>query len=116
MGGDVVAGTNFVDALKVFEHDEDTEAIIIVGEVGGTAEEEAADWIREYRRRVKDPKYVSKDWIGGREELLTLLGRLLLALVDSMLCLGGSWATLVRGLALVKALRSLRRRLLKVWV
>lgn len=56
MGGDVVAGTDFVDALKVFEHDDDTEAIIIVGEVGGTAEEEAAAWIKDYKRRVKNPK------------------------------------------------------------
>jgi succinyl-CoA synthetase alpha subunit len=56
MGGDVVAGTDFVDALKVFEHDDDTQGIIIVGEVGGTAEEEAAEWIQNYRRRVSNPK------------------------------------------------------------
>jgi succinyl-CoA synthetase alpha subunit len=56
MGGDVIAGTNFVDALNVFEHDDDTKAIIIVGELGGTSEEEAADWIADYRKRVKDPK------------------------------------------------------------
>jgi succinyl-CoA synthetase alpha subunit len=42
----------------VFEHDEDTEGIILVGEVGGTAEEEAAEWIRHYKQRVKDPKSV----------------------------------------------------------
>jgi succinyl-CoA synthetase alpha subunit len=56
MGGDVISGTNFVDALKVFEHDDDTEAIILVGEVGGTAEEEAAEWIKEYKRRSPNPK------------------------------------------------------------
>jgi succinyl-CoA synthetase alpha subunit len=59
MGGDVIAGTNFVDALKVFEHDEDTEGIVLVGELGGTSEEEAADWIRDYRKRVKDPKPIA---------------------------------------------------------
>ncbi|EDU41918.1 SucD Succinyl-CoA synthetase alpha subunit [Pyrenophora tritici-repentis] len=64
VGGDVIAGTNFVDALKVFEHDKDTEAIIVVGELGGTIEEEAADWIINYRRRVKDPKPIAAV-IGG---------------------------------------------------
>ncbi|USP76048.1 uncharacterized protein yc1106_03322 [Curvularia clavata] len=64
VGGDVIAGTNFVDALKVFEHDEDTEAIIIVGELGGTTEEEAADWIRDYRKRAQNPKPIAAV-IGG---------------------------------------------------
>jgi succinyl-CoA synthetase alpha subunit len=64
VGGDVVAGTNFVDALKVFEHDENTEAIILVGELGGTSEEEAADWIRDYKKRVKNPKPIAAA-IGG---------------------------------------------------
>jgi len=59
MGGDVVAGTNFVDALKVFERDHDTHGIIIVGEVGGTSEEEAADWIKDYKRRTKNPKPIA---------------------------------------------------------
>jgi succinyl-CoA synthetase alpha subunit len=66
VGGDVIAGTNFVDALKVFEHDEDTEAIIIVGELGGTTEEEAADWIKDYRKRVNNPKPIAAV-IGGFE-------------------------------------------------
>lgn len=61
MGGDVVAGTNFVDALNVFEHDKDTEGMILVGEVGGTAEEEAAEWIRQYKQRVKYSKLVDAD-------------------------------------------------------
>jgi succinyl-CoA synthetase alpha subunit len=64
VGGDVIAGTSFVDALKVFEEDDDTEAMIIVGELGGTTEEEAADWITDYRKRVRDPKPIAAV-IGG---------------------------------------------------
>lgn len=56
MGGDVIAGTNFVDALEVFEHHEATKGIIIVGEIGGRAEEEVAEWIKNYRRRTPIPK------------------------------------------------------------
>ncbi|PKX94286.1 putative succinyl-CoA synthetase subunit alpha [Aspergillus novofumigatus IBT 16806] len=56
MGGDVLAGTNFVDALKVFEEDPDTEGIILVGEIGGTAEIDAAEWIRDYNKRAANPK------------------------------------------------------------
>ncbi|KAF8212575.1 alpha subunit of succinate-CoA ligase [Mycena galopus ATCC 62051] len=59
MGGDIVAGTDFVDALTVFEHDADTHGIIIVGEVGGQAEEEAAEWIRDYRKRTSRPKPIA---------------------------------------------------------
>ena len=58
MGGDVLAGTNFVDALKIFEHDDDTEGIIIIGEIGGSAELEAAEWIKEYQKRSSNPKFV----------------------------------------------------------
>lgn len=44
-GGDPIIGTNFVEALKLFEEDEQTEKIVLVGEIGGTAEEEAARYI-----------------------------------------------------------------------
>ncbi len=46
MGGDRVVGISFVDALKDFEHDDETEAAVLVGEIGGTAEEEAAEFIK----------------------------------------------------------------------
>ena len=64
MGGDVLAGTNFVEAFQVFEHDERTEGIIMVGEVGGTAEQDAAEWVKEYRRRTSNPKPIMA-LIGG---------------------------------------------------
>jgi succinyl-CoA synthetase (ADP-forming) alpha subunit (EC 6.2.1.5) len=51
MGGDRVIGTNFVDALELFNSDPETEAIVMVGEIGGIQEELAAEYIKEHVRK-----------------------------------------------------------------
>lgn len=47
IGGDPIPGSSFIDVLRLFEADPQTEAIVMIGEIGGTAEEEAAAWIKD---------------------------------------------------------------------
>jgi len=51
IGGDPIIGTNFVDALELFERDPQTEAIVMIGEIGGNAEETAAEFIKAHVRK-----------------------------------------------------------------
>ncbi|KAI1752558.1 succinyl-CoA synthetase-like protein [Xylaria castorea] len=64
VGGDILPGTTLKDGLQILAQDEDTEAIALVGEIGGEAEIDAADWIKEYRAKTEKPKPIAAI-IGG---------------------------------------------------
>ncbi|MBP7866076.1 MAG: succinate--CoA ligase subunit alpha [Acidobacteria bacterium] len=51
IGGDPIIGTSFTDALKLFNDDPRTEAVVMIGEIGGTAEEEAAAWVQAHGKK-----------------------------------------------------------------
>ncbi len=51
IGGDPVIGTRFIDAIQLFAEDDGTDAVVMIGEIGGTAEEEAAAWIKKHFKK-----------------------------------------------------------------
>ena len=57
IGGDPVNGTGFVDVLPLFEKDPETQAVLMIGEIGGDAEEKAAEYIKKNVKKTCDQLY-----------------------------------------------------------
>ena len=59
IGGDPINGSNFIDILSLFRDDPDTHAVVLIGEIGGDAEERAADWIAQNMRGVPMASFIA---------------------------------------------------------
>jgi len=59
IGGDPIIGTTFIDMLKLFATDDDTEGVVMIGEIGGTAEDEAAQWVVENTFSIRIVSFIA---------------------------------------------------------
>ena len=111
IGGDPVNGTNFIDVMTAFAADDETEGVILIGEIGGTAEEDAARWIRDNYdkpvvgfiagrtappgRRMGHAGAIVSGGQGGAEEKMTTMRDCGLHVVESP---GGMGVTMAKAL------------------
>jgi len=113
IGGDPIQGTNFSDCLELFLEDPETEGIILIGEVGGSSEEEAAEFLRNHRiskpvvayiagrhvptgRRMGHAGAIIQYGTGGAEEKIEALRQAGAHIAESPVAIGDTMARVLR--------------------
>jgi succinyl-CoA synthetase alpha subunit len=118
IGGDPIIGTRFIDAIKLFNKDKKTDAIVMIGEIGGTAEEEAAEYIKKYvkkpvvgfiagrtappGRRMGHAGAIISGGKGTADEKMKVMRKAGIIVVDNPAVIGETMAKALKKLAKVK--------------